>query len=452
MPFGVLVLAKELKVGQHLAIGLSKNVRFKLDYLRPIKVKNKLTMGFFKKLLGETTDELQKRLEEARNEVKRNLEEARDEAKRKLEEVRGQAQRKLEEVRLASNTEEVEKSDSDIAKDFEDVEDRPEIMPDQLHNDDSPDVYSYLKQKREELQLAIRHKNDSPEARENYKRLSHEYGIMREMVLAGATSIDEIENAVGGQASDKSNEPAPQSAVKKEVHDDGMFSARLEALISSALKDGVLTEKEREVIKHRAEAEGENWDEVEMIIESRLAEMQSNTSSSIPSNLPIDEKRIQEKDGIELNARVDRGLERSNKDLEEKNVPEEKGKKEKEIWGVENFSVSCNGNKYALLYSGKPSQRTKYIYDDVDVLNENQVRLAQKQADGSYLYGVASTRRDFIISNCEYTKVTFLDGDNAVLAIDEDGDEYAIDSWGNIYSIEGYREKVAKDLEPYSYD
>ncbi len=55
----------------------------------------------------------------------------------------------------------------------------------------------------------------------------------------------------------------------------GIFSDRLEALIASALQDGVLTDKERELLKRRAEKEGEDWDEVEMIIEARLAEMQT---------------------------------------------------------------------------------------------------------------------------------------------------------------------------------
>ena len=55
----------------------------------------------------------------------------------------------------------------------------------------------------------------------------------------------------------------------------GIFSDRLEAMIAAALQDGVLTDKERELLKRRAEKEGEDWDEVEMIIEARLAEMQT---------------------------------------------------------------------------------------------------------------------------------------------------------------------------------
>ena len=59
--------------------------------------------------------------------------------------------------------------------------------------------------------------------------------------------------------------------------DGGVFSARLESLISSALQDGVLTDQEKAILKKRAEAEGEDWDEVEMIINARLAEMQNKS-------------------------------------------------------------------------------------------------------------------------------------------------------------------------------
>lgn len=114
----------------------------------------------------------------------------------------------------------------------------------------------------------------------------------------------------------------------------------------------------------------------------------------------------------------------------------------KKIWWVRDLSVLYDGEKYALKYTGKQGQITKYIYDDVDILNEYQVRFAKKQADGSLRYGVASTCGwKFIMTDCEYIKVNFLDGSSAVLAVDEEDDEYAIDRWGSIFSIEGYREK-----------
>ncbi len=63
---------------------------------------------------------------------------------------------------------------------------------------------------------------------------------------------------------------------------EGMFSARLENLISAALQDGVLTDQEREIIRKRAEKEGEDWDEVEMIINARLEEMRPLEKEGTP--------------------------------------------------------------------------------------------------------------------------------------------------------------------------
>ena len=51
-----------------------------------------------------------------------------------------------------------------------------------------------------------------------------------------------------------------------------MFSQKLESLIQTALKDGVLTEQEKEVIMKRALAEGEDKDEVEIYIQSLIKE------------------------------------------------------------------------------------------------------------------------------------------------------------------------------------
>lgn len=120
----------------------------------------------------------------------------------------------------------------------------------------------------------------------------------------------------------------------------------------------------------------------------------------------------------------------------------------KKLWWVEDLELLYNGDKYALKYTRSDKRKTTdYVYDDVDILNEYQARIAQKQADGSMLYGVACTCGwKFLLTDCEYTKVTFLDGIDAVLAIDEEGDKYAIDSWGKPYALELYKEKVEDDM------
>lgn len=53
-----------------------------------------------------------------------------------------------------------------------------------------------------------------------------------------------------------------------------MYSKELEELISHVLADGVITAKEREVLHRRAEAEGINADELDVMIDGRLVKEQ----------------------------------------------------------------------------------------------------------------------------------------------------------------------------------
>lgn len=120
----------------------------------------------------------------------------------------------------------------------------------------------------------------------------------------------------------------------------------------------------------------------------------------------------------------------------------------KPFLGVEDLELEYDGSKYALKYTSprdNSEKITRYVYDDVEVLNSSQARIAQKQADGTYRYGVASTcGRNFIISDCNYRKVSFWNGSHAVMAIDEDGDEYAINCWGSISPLSEYMKRYQK--------
>ena len=53
-----------------------------------------------------------------------------------------------------------------------------------------------------------------------------------------------------------------------------LYSEKIEALISAALADGVLTEKEKQVLFKKAQAEGIDLDEFEMVLDARLVELQ----------------------------------------------------------------------------------------------------------------------------------------------------------------------------------
>ncbi|MDR1631664.1 MAG: hypothetical protein LBR97_02095, partial [Dysgonamonadaceae bacterium] len=56
-----------------------------------------------------------------------------------------------------------------------------------------------------------------------------------------------------------------------------MYSEKLEELINHALADGVLTEKEKQILFKNAEAEGIDLDEFEMVLDARLYEKQQGS-------------------------------------------------------------------------------------------------------------------------------------------------------------------------------
>ena len=53
-----------------------------------------------------------------------------------------------------------------------------------------------------------------------------------------------------------------------------MYNEKIEALISAALADGKLTEKEKQVLFKKAQAEGIDLDEFEMVLDARLVELE----------------------------------------------------------------------------------------------------------------------------------------------------------------------------------
>jgi DnaJ-domain-containing protein 1 len=58
-----------------------------------------------------------------------------------------------------------------------------------------------------------------------------------------------------------------------------MYSEKLEKLIELALADGVLTEKEKQVLFKNAEAEGIDLDEFEMVLDAKLFEKQQTVKN-----------------------------------------------------------------------------------------------------------------------------------------------------------------------------
>ena len=61
-----------------------------------------------------------------------------------------------------------------------------------------------------------------------------------------------------------------------------MYNEKLEALITAALADGVLTDKEKNLLFKKAEAMGIDRDEFELVLEGRLAKRKKEMEAQAP--------------------------------------------------------------------------------------------------------------------------------------------------------------------------
>ena len=65
-----------------------------------------------------------------------------------------------------------------------------------------------------------------------------------------------------------------------------MYDERIEKLISAALADGVLTEKEKQILFKRAQEQGIDLDEFEMVLDARLVELQKAEKEKAEKSAP----------------------------------------------------------------------------------------------------------------------------------------------------------------------
>lgn len=80
-------------------------------------------------------------------------------------------------------------------------------------------------------------------------------------------------------------------ATQQPASDGGLYDAELEQLIDLALADGELTEKEKQVLFKRAQAQGIDLDEFEMVLDARLYKLsQQQQSQQVSSSAPKSDK------------------------------------------------------------------------------------------------------------------------------------------------------------------
>ncbi len=65
-----------------------------------------------------------------------------------------------------------------------------------------------------------------------------------------------------------------------------LYDEKIEALISAALADGVLTEKEKQILFKKAQAQGIDLDEFEMVLDARLVELEKAEKEKAEKSAP----------------------------------------------------------------------------------------------------------------------------------------------------------------------
>lgn len=69
-----------------------------------------------------------------------------------------------------------------------------------------------------------------------------------------------------------------------------MYNEKIEGLIKAALADGVLTEKEKQVLFKRAQEQGIDLDEFEMVLDARLVELEKEEKEKAEKSAPKSNK------------------------------------------------------------------------------------------------------------------------------------------------------------------
>ncbi len=69
-----------------------------------------------------------------------------------------------------------------------------------------------------------------------------------------------------------------------------MYNEQIESLISAALADGMLTEKEKQVLFKKAQAQGIDLDEFEMVLDARLVELEKEEKAKAAAAAPKSNK------------------------------------------------------------------------------------------------------------------------------------------------------------------
>ena len=114
---------------------------------------------------------------------------------------------------------------------------------------------------------------------------------LKDQALNSINELQERVSNVQNQQSSVTPPPAPQPQMapppapqpSQSSNSEGIYGNYMEHLIEMALADGELTEKEKQVLFKKAEANGIDLDEFEMVLDARLYERQKASQAVQPT-------------------------------------------------------------------------------------------------------------------------------------------------------------------------
>ncbi len=129
-----------------------------------------------------------------------------------------------------------------------------------------------FKKKREQMQQKIQKLQDAKDSLiERYENLASKAGERHERIMESDESYTtDVVQASQPSQSTPSTEDYKDAAFSSSPNDKFKYDEKLERFIDLALEDGVITDKEREILFKKAEAFGVDLDEFEMVLDNRL--------------------------------------------------------------------------------------------------------------------------------------------------------------------------------------
>lgn len=151
---------------------------------------------------------------------------------------------------------------------------------------DENEHYAYINQIGHRVSPWFDDYDDLEEHREDYENLTE----LAEPVLQERTT----ESSAPLSDESSNHQSVSQSKDIKEAKEsltiNNMYNEQIEMLINAALADGVLTEKEKQVLFKKAQSMGIDLDEFEMVLDARLVEIQKAAKEKADQSAPKSNK------------------------------------------------------------------------------------------------------------------------------------------------------------------